>query len=151
MHVGCFVRKGIVYRPIWGQVEGGGPYRAIEPVAVVPVSDADGLRRALRDGMAIGNPIIPEVPWDQVEPVVFKRAGVKNQSEFQRGGTFPVDIEERDGRYRVIVQRRRRPYQGWENDPDHTYDLPPGSTLEDAIERAIQLIQENARQQSARA
>jgi hypothetical protein len=150
MHVGCFVRKGIVYRPIWGQVEGGGPYRAIEPVAVVPVSDTDGLRHAFRGGMAIGNPSIPEVPWDQVEPVVFKRAGVKNLSEFQRGGTFPVTIEERNGLYRVIVQRRRRPYQGWENDPDQTYILPPGSTLDDAIERAIQLIQEKSRAQTAR-
>jgi hypothetical protein len=150
MHVGCFVRKGIVYRPIWGQVEGGGPYRAIEPVAVVAVSDTDGLRRALRDGMAIGNPIVPEVPWDQVEPVVFKRASVKNQSEFQRGGTFPVKIEERRGVYRVIVQRRRQRYQGWEDDPDQTYNLPPGSTLDDAIDRAVQLIQERVREQAAR-
>jgi hypothetical protein len=148
MSVSCFVRKGVVYRPIWAK-DTNGLYIAVEPVAVVPVSDTEGLRRAFRDAAERGTPVIPAVPWKQVEPVVFKRAGVKNQSEFQRGGTFPVDIEERNGLYRVIVQRRRRLYQGWENDPDQTYDLPPGSTLDDAIERAIQLIQEKSRAQSA--
>jgi hypothetical protein len=144
-----FVRKGMVYRPMWAK-DTNGVYHAIEPVAVVPVTDTEGLRRLFRDGMAFGHPIVPAIPWQEQmkrPPVVLKYAGVKNRSTFQRD-TFGVDINDMDGTYKVVMERRRRHRQGWEPDPDHTFILPPGSTLEDAIERAIQLVQEKSRQQA---
>jgi len=150
MFVSCFVRKGVVYRPIWAK-DTNGLYVAVEPVAVVQVGDAEGLRRAFHDAVALGTPIVPAVPWQEKQkrlPVVFKYAGVKSLSVFQRD-TFPIDISERDGTFKIVVQRRRRPYPGWEDDPDQTFILPPGSTLHNAIDRAIQLIQEKSRAQTA--
>ncbi len=43
-----YLRKGKVLIPTFGRVPGG-PYRDIEPVAVVDVSNADGLRQPPRD------------------------------------------------------------------------------------------------------
>ena len=149
--VSCFVRKGMLYRPMWAK-DTNGLFHSIEPVAVVPISDAEGLRRAFRDAMAFGHPVIPAIPWQEREKqpfVVLKYAGVKSFSIFQRN-TFGVDISDKDGIYRVVMERRRRHRQGWEPDPDQTFILPPGSTLDDAIERAIRLIQEKVRQESAR-
>lgn len=146
-----FVRKGTLYRPMWAK-DTNGVYNSIEPVAVVPLADTEGLRRAFRDAMAFGHPIVPAIPWQEKEkqsPIVLKYAGVKSFTTFQRD-TFVIDISEKDSLYKVMLKRRRRPYQGWEPDPDQTYNLPPGSTLDDAIERAIQLIRERSQQIAAR-
>jgi hypothetical protein len=148
--VSCFVRKGIVYRPMWAK-DTNGLFHSIEPVAVVPAEDTEGLRRAFRDAMAFGHPVVPAIPWQEREKqpfVVLKYAGVKSFSTFQRD-TFGLHLSDKDGIYKVVVERRRRRRQGWEPDPDQTFILSPGSTLDDAIERAIQLIQEKSRAQTA--
>ncbi len=148
--VSCFVRKGVLYRPMWAK-DTNGLFHSIEPVAVVPISDSEGLRRAFREGMAFGHPVIPAIPWQEREKqpfVVLKYAGVKSFSTFQRN-TFGVDIGDKDGIYKVVKERRRRRLQGWEPDPDQTFTLPPGSTLDDAIERAIQIIQQEASRKTA--
>ena len=62
---GCYLRKGIVYIPTWGKVEKG-HYRGTEPVAVVPVLDVEGLRRAFRETIARGNPAMPRLPRAQI-------------------------------------------------------------------------------------
>ena len=97
MHCHLYLRKGRVFIPTSGLVPGG-PYRDIEPVAVVEVSDADGLRQAFRETIARGNPPPPPYPRPYPPPVVVKYAGVKSWAAFARGA-LPWSIEEENGTF----------------------------------------------------
>jgi hypothetical protein len=142
MLYGCYLRKGIVYVPPYAKVERGG-YRAIDPVAVAPLADTTGLRQALHETIAMGNPIVPSLPRaEHPPPVVLKYARVNTYSAFVRNASFWI-IEEKDGVYRIIKQRKRRD-RGWEDDPDQVVTLPPGSTVDDMIERMIAILQDAA-------
>jgi hypothetical protein len=47
----CFLKKGVVYVPTVAKLQTGA-YTDIEPVAVVPVSNTESLRRAFLDAIA---------------------------------------------------------------------------------------------------
>jgi hypothetical protein len=138
-----YLRNGIVYIPTLGKVETGG-YRDIEPVAVVPVSHTVDLRRALRETMARGNPIVPSLSPDNLPtPVVLKYAQVKTWATFNRGtSVWPLD--ETDGVYQIEPYRRRKD-RGWEQDPSRYITLPPGTDVNAACERFVAVLQEAAK------
>ncbi len=75
MVVDCYLRNGIVYLPTCSRVDNSF-YRITEPVAVVPVTDSEGLQNAFREAIARGNPPLlnPGDPnlW---RPVILKYAG----------------------------------------------------------------------------
>jgi hypothetical protein len=132
------LRKGVVYLPTYGEVEKGF-YRAIEPVAVIPLSNLDALRRAIRETIARGNPKIPNLPRARLPaPLLPKYAGVKNQATFDRGANT-WGIEEKNGIYR-IVWYRESDSRGWEEDTDRLDTLSVGSTANDAIDRLIAIM-----------
>jgi hypothetical protein len=137
-----YLRKGRVFVPTLGRVPGG-PYRDIEPVTVVEVSDTDGLRRAFRQTIARGNPPVGPYPRPNPPPVVLEHAGVKSWGAFARGAS-PWLIEERDGKYQIIGYRREP--NNWVQDPEQMVDFPPGTTLDQAIDRMIAILQEAAQQ-----
>ena len=60
-----YLRKGKVFIPTFGLVHKG-LYRDVEPVAVVDVSDTEGLRRAFRETFARGNPPTPYYRRDSI-------------------------------------------------------------------------------------
>jgi hypothetical protein len=95
-----YLRKGKVFIPTLGRVPGG-PYRDIEPVTVVDVSDADGLHQAFRETIARGNLPVGPYPRPNPPPVVLKHAGVKSWGAFARWAS-PWVIDERDGKYQII-------------------------------------------------
>jgi hypothetical protein len=132
-----YLRKGTVFVPTLGKMDGG-PYRDIEPVDVVPVSDTEGLRQALHATIARGNPSIGPYPRPYPPPVVLKHAGLRSWHAFARG-TRPWSIRERDGSYQIIG-RRDHP-DGWVEDPDQTIHFPAGTTLDDVIDRMIAILQ----------
>lgn len=137
------MRKGKVFTPTFGRAPGG-PYRDIEPVAVVEVSDTEGLRRAFRETIARGNPPIGPYPRSNPPPVVVKYAGVKSWGAFARGA-LPWSIEEENGIIQIIG--RRRTPDGWVEDPEQTIDFPSGTTLDQAIDRMIAILRDAAQQQ----
>ena len=141
MHCHLYLRRGRVFIPTSGLVPGG-PYRDIEPVAVVEVSDADGLRQAFRETIARGNPPLPPYPRPYPPPVVVKYAGVKSWAAFARGA-LPWSIEEEKGIFQIIG--RRRTPDGWVEDPEQTIDFPRGATLDQVIDRMISILQKAAR------
>jgi hypothetical protein len=144
MHFSLYLRNGIAFVPTTGRVIPGGPYRDMEPVAVAPVSNAEAVRQALRAAISRGNPPAPRYPRDNFpQPVVVKYAGVKSWSAFARG-TLPWGITERDGNFQILGYRRHP--DGWREDPEQKVDLPAGSTVDDAIDRMIAILQEAARQ-----
>jgi hypothetical protein len=138
MRCHLYLRKGKVFIPTFGRVPGG-PYRDIEPVAVVDVSNADDLRRAFRETIARGNPPIGPYPRPNPPPVVVKYAGVKNAR-----GALPWSIDEENGIFQIIG--RRRTLDGWVEDPEQTIKFPVGTTLDQVIDRMIAVLREAAQQ-----
>lgn len=137
-----YLRNGTVFVPTMGLVHRG-PYRDIEPVAVAPLSNPDAVREALRVTIARGNPPAPRYPpGGHPQPAVVKYAGVKSWSAFARG-TLPWGIDETGGKYQIIGYSRHP--DGWREDPAQKLDLPAGSTVDDAIDRMIAILQDAAR------
>jgi len=140
----CYLKKGEVYVPAVAKVETGG-YMNIEPVAVVPASNTEALRRAFFDIAAHGNPVVPPPKrTDRVPLVVPKYAGAKTWSAFQRGASS-WSIKEHDGNYEIVGYRTHR--QGyWEEDPEQRTTFPPGATVTDVIDRMVAILQDAATQ-----
>lgn len=139
----CFLRKGIVYVPFVARTTAG-YYMDEEPASVVPVSNTAELRKALHAAIAHGNPTIPTPTRANFPPpFMHKYAGVKDWSTFARNAS-PWNISERNGTYK-IVGGKKYPRGGWVDDPEQTVTMPPGSTMDDVIDRLIAILQEKAR------
>ena len=80
----------------------GGVYTVIEPVAVVPVADNEGLRSAFRDTIARKNIDVPPVKGKLPLPILSKYAHVKSWSALDRG-TSTWNIHEDDESYKSSV------------------------------------------------
>ena len=142
MHFNLYLRQGRVFVPTTGLVDRG-PYREIEPVAVAAVSNPGAVRQALRAAISRGNPPAPRYPPGGLpQPVVVKYAGVKSWSTFARG-TLPWGINESEGKYQIIGYSRHP--DGWRQDPEQKIDFPPGSSIDDVIDRMIAILQDAAR------
>jgi hypothetical protein len=140
----CFLKSGIVYVPTVVKMQTG-VYSDEEPVAVVPVADAIGLRRALRDAIGRGNVIVPNPPKDQwPPPVLLKYSGAQTWSAFARGASQWSIVEDPQGTYR-IVGHRKHPDGYWVQDPEQGIDFQPGTSIDTVIERMITILQEAAR------
>jgi hypothetical protein len=139
----CYLRQGVVYVPTVGKR--GAVYTMIEPVAVVPATDTEGVRRAFLDAIARKNvAVLPHVKgtkWPR--PVLLKYAGVRSWSAFARG-TSLWHIEGNEGAYKIIGNRLH-PKGYWVEDRDQKIEFPPGSTTDDVIDRMIAILQEAAR------
>jgi hypothetical protein len=140
-----YLRKGKVFVPTLGHVPGG-PYRDIEPVTVVEVSDTHGLWQAFHQTIARGTTPVGPYPRPNPPPVVLKYAAVKSWGAFARGAS-PWIIDERDGKYESIGHRREP--NNWAKDPGQSVNFPPGTTLDQVIDRMIAILQEAAGQDSA--
>jgi hypothetical protein len=136
----CYLRKGIVYVPTVGRR--GGAYTDIEPVVVVPVTDAASLRRAFLDVIASKNVAVPPVKGKWPHPVVLKHAGVTSWAAFARNAST-WHIAENQGVYQ-INGHRMHPEGYWVEDPEQTTKFPPGITIDAVIDRVIAILQDAA-------
>lgn len=138
----CYLRKGLVYIPAVAKIREGG-HMDVEPVAVVPVSNSDGLRQAFRDTMARGNPVIPSPTRNNYPPAVqLKYAGVKTLSEFWRG-TKNWHISDISGAFRIHGHRRGSD-RHLQRDPEQVIAFAPGVSTDEIIDRMIAILQEAA-------
>ena len=122
-----------------------GLHRDIEPVEVVAVSNTDAMRQAFHATIARGNPPTPHYTHPRgvyPQPVVLKYAGVKSWSAFARGASSWT-IKEKNGVYQIVGYRMRP--DGWVEDPEQTTNFPPGSSVDEVIERMIAILQGAAR------
>ena len=137
----CYLRDGVVYVPTVGKR--GGAYTDIEPVAVVPVTNADGLRRALLDAIARRNPAVPLQKGKWPPPVVLKYAGVKTWSVFaKRASTWNIE-EKKNGNYRIVGYRKHADGY-WVEDHDREIEFSQGTTIEAVVDRMIAILQQAA-------
>jgi hypothetical protein len=142
MRLTLYLRKGQVIVPTLGLVDPG-LYRDIEPVAVMGVADTEALRLAFKETIARGHPPTGPYPRPNPPPVVVKHAGVKSWGAFARDASTWL-VKQQEGRYRIIGYRREP--NNWVPDPEQTVDFPPGTTLDQVLDRMIAILQEAARQ-----
>jgi hypothetical protein len=136
----CYLRNGVVYVPTVGNRRG--VYTVIEPVAVVPVSNTEGLRAAFRDAIARKNIDVPLVKGKWPPPILPKYAGVKTSAAFDRGAST-WNIRDDDEKYK-IVGYRRHPDGYRVEDHAQTIEFSPGTSIDIVIDRMIAILQEAA-------
>jgi hypothetical protein len=142
MYHHLYLRNGTVFLPTLGMM-GKGFYRDIEPVAVTPVTNTEGLRKALEQMISRGNPHVPILgrrKWPP--PVVLKYAGVKSWAAFQRGMLL-WGLEENNNVFKIIGKRRKAD-GATVDDPEQTITFPFGSKIEEVVGRMIAIIEQAA-------
>jgi hypothetical protein len=117
-----------------------------EPVEVVPVVDTAQLRQAFGRCFARGNPPkrMPRTRADWPPPLLPKYAHVKSRSAFERG-LSTWDINDGKGAWEIHGHRKGRFGRGTERDPEQRTALPPGTPIEQVIERMIAILQSAAK------
>jgi hypothetical protein len=140
-----YLRNGTVYVPTIGNR--GGVYIVMEPVAVVPAADTQGLRRAFAAAIGRGNPELPVIKGEELPTIMLKYTGTKSWPAFVRS-TLNWNIGVIDDRYQ-IVGHFLRPDGGWAEDHDHKIKFPPGTGADVVIDRMVAILQEAARGESS--
>ena len=138
-----YLRDGIVYVPTVAMREGGPVYTDIEPVAVVPATNTEALRRALLEAIGRKNIVVPVPKGKWPAPILLKYAGVRSWSAFARTASL-WSIEEEGGVFQ-IVGYRKHPKGYWEQDPGQKTHFPAGSTVDEVVDRLIVILQDAAR------
>lgn len=148
MLVHAYLRDGNVYVPTVVRLQTGA-YMDVEPVAVVPAINGDALRGALAAAVGMGNAVVPNPPKDKwPPPILLKYARVRSWSVFTRGASL-WSIEESGGNYRIIGFRiHSKGY--WQQDPEQVTNFAEEATVNDVVNRAIEIIQHAAQQQAHR-
>ena len=139
-----YLKGNVVFVPTTGALDKG-VYREIEPVAVVPLSNTEGVRRALQETIARGNPPARYSSGNFPPPVLLKYAGVKTWSAFARG-TLTWSVEETESHYQIVgYQKNARGY--WERDPYQRIEFPVATSADDVIGRLIEIMQNTSAKQ----
>jgi hypothetical protein len=139
----CFFKNGVVYVPTVVKMQTG-VYSDVEPVAVVPVGNTEGLRHAFSEAIGRRNVIVPNPAKNKwPPPVLLKYSGAKTWSAFARGAST-WSIKEKDGDYEIAGYRTHAKGY-WEEDPEQKINFPPGSTVDQVINRMITILQDAAR------
>lgn len=115
MNCHVYLRNNVVFLPTMGKMDEGF-YRGVEPVAVVPASNSDAIRQALQIAIARGNPIVSVLRRSEIPPPVLRIAGQKKQAN-----------------------------RLWNDDLQEIIDFPPGTSVDDVIERMITILQDATR------
>ena len=117
-----------------------GFYLEVDPVEVVSVTDTEALQHAVKHAIGRGNPKVPTPTRAAFpKPVVLKYAKAKSWPAFERGSLYWTVVE-KDGVYHVI-QGRKRPDRGWEDDPEQIEALPPGTGIDGVAQRVASSVQ----------
>jgi hypothetical protein len=136
-----YLKDDVVFVPTTGALDKG-VYREIEPVAVVPLRNTEGVRRALHATIARGNPPAQYSAGNFPPPVLLNYAGAKTWSAFARG-TLTWSIEQTEGFYRIIGYRKNSKGY-WERDPNQKIEFPSGTETDTVVERMISIMEEAA-------
>jgi hypothetical protein len=138
-----YLRRGVLFVPTTGIVEKGF-HRGMDPVESAPISETAAARQVLRSAIARGNP--PAPPYSAIKdtvPAVARHGGFKSWSAFSRGA-MPWNIREENGIYQIIGFWMH-PDRYWKEDGEQTIEFPPGTNVDDVIDRMIAILQDAAR------
>jgi hypothetical protein len=141
----AYLRDGIAYIPTVVRLQKGGAFMDVEPVAVEPVANTEGLRRAFSDAIARENVFVPNPPknnWPR--PILLKYSGAKTWSAFARNASV-WSIDEENGVY-SIGGYKEHPDGYWVRDKSRKIEFLPGTPVSVVIDRMIEVLQGAARQ-----
>lgn len=134
-----YLREGMAFIPTVAQTDAGF-FLDVDPVGVVSATDAEALQHAIKQAIGRGNPKVPAPTRAAFpKPVVLRYAKLKSWTAFEKG-CLNWTIVEKDGGYHV-KQGRRRPDRGWEDDPERTEALPPGTGIDEVAQRVSSSVQ----------
>lgn len=140
----CYLKKGTVYM-LTIVNQGIARYLDVEPVTVVPVADTDHLRRAMRETIPKENRFVPPSIEDaRRPPVVLKYSGDKSWGAFTRGASL-WSIYGDGGIYQIEGYQRIHGEGSFAPDHEQTIKFPPGTKIDDVIDRMIAILQDAAR------
>jgi len=148
MHVSLRLYKGVVQIPTSYFVERDGFFVTDAPIDSVPVEQTERLRQAILAAVGRGNPPISRdqataLLNDQKDPLL-QAAGARSWYALDRQTKGLWSIET-NGICEIRVNQPLKT-QGWHEDKTKRVQFPPGTPVEDVIERLIAMIQECARQ-----
>jgi hypothetical protein len=140
----CYLRKGAVYVPTVVN-QGVARYMDVEPVTVVPVTDTEKLRDALRTTISKENRFVAPTVEDARKPaVVLKYTGDKSWRALVRNASVWAIATTRDGKYEIAGHRiHEKGY--WEEDPKQTIQFPAGAGVDEVVDRIVVILQKAAR------
>ena len=148
MHIGPYLRKGIVYVPTSRQIPGSYA-RDTEPVQVAPVSDMTAVMEAIERAINSGNPPITEEEAVALPSwVTPSRTGVKSWSAFEKEMlSWALGTDPKTGEYRMWAYE---PFKGggWVPSRMPVFTLPADTPLPELIRCAAEVICEAAKLQS---
>jgi hypothetical protein len=140
----CYLKNSTVYlTTVVNQVTA--VYMDVEPVTAIPVVDTKALHQALADLISKPNAFVPRSVEDaRRPPVILKHTGDKSWPAFRRAAMCWV-IKHREGLYKIAGHRTHQSGY-WEEDPEQTIRFPPGTTVNDVVDRMVGILQNAARQ-----
>jgi hypothetical protein len=139
----CYLKKGTVYIPTVVN-QGTAVYMDTEPVTIAPVADTEALRRALRNTIPEENAFVAPSVEDARKPfVLLKYTGDKSWSAFKRSAST-WSIYHKNGTYQIGGYRTHQKGY-WERDAEQIIKFPPGTLVDDVIDRLIGILQDAAR------
>lgn len=145
MLITCYLRAGTVYVPTVGRRVSGPIYTENEPIRVVPLDNLGAVREAIKESLQRGNAIIPDPSPQELRapPDILKYARVRSWSAFFRTA-WTWSIRDDDGLFKIIGYRKH-PKGYWEEDIENEIGFPPGTNVDEVIDRVIAILQETAR------
>lgn len=111
----------------------------VEPVAVVPVTEAEALCRAIKDAMLRGEPPLPSLDPKRRQaalPPLPRLAEVRNWSAFYAGVAI-WQIDAQGGAYRITPKLLDTASRQWVPDVANAIVLPPETGLDAMCARAV--------------
>lgn len=150
MRVSLRLYQGIIYIPTVHRVEGHGFLVMKAPIDAVSPEQAEGLREAIRAALARGN---PSMSADEARATLNDDRNSDTLRATQAKSWFALDrqtaglwtLAEENGLYEIRVDEPLET-RGWHEDETKRIRFPPGTSVDDVINRLIAMIQECAQE-----
>jgi hypothetical protein len=149
MDVSLRLYKGVVQLPTSYFVARDGFYVTDTPLESVPVEQTEGLRRAILAALARGNPPISRdearARLNSKNDPLLRATGARSWFALDRETAGLWSLVEQDGLYEIQVDQPMET-RGWHEDKSKRVHFPPGTPVDDVIDRLIAMIQDRARE-----
>jgi hypothetical protein len=149
MRVSPLLHKGVVHIPTSYRVGRGGFYYEHTPLESIPVEQTGRLRQAIMTAIERGNPPISRAEVRALSngknSPMLAATGARSWDTLDRQMIGSWSITDRNGVYEIRVDQPMEP-RGWHEEKAKRVEFPPGTSIEDVIERLIAMIQERAQQ-----
>lgn len=150
MDISLLLCDGIVHITTSYLVEKKGFFFEGAPIESVPANQTLELRGAIVRAIKRGNPTISIDQYRSLSgnkhSVLLKATGARSWSVLDRQINGLWSVAEEDGLYAIRVKQPMQP-RGWHEDKTKRVEFPPGTPVDEVIDRLIAMIQECARQQ----